>query len=133
MITIQKDIEITRHPATSQYSIWISIKEDKKETDIIYIFSHVFRAWFLKTDEEVLEFIRKNIDTHLSHLMDIQSHKNKSIFDNIRYRLVFQISDDISDENTIGFTGEKEDENKIKSYYFQSTEDSVIFNYRQSC
>lgn len=127
MITVQKERELTRHPETTQYSVWISIKEDDNETEFIYIFSHLYRAWFLKTDEEVLEFVNKLIDWHLSGIIATQLENNKTIFDNIRYRFVFQITKEINEDNRIGFTDDKSEDTKIQSFYYSNPDDVLSF------
>ncbi len=125
MITIQKEREIKRHPSTSQYSCWINLTENWKETEFIYIFSHPFREWFMKTDEEILTFIDKIIGWNIENLLSLQYQNNKSIFDNIRYRFVFQISKDINNENRVAFTSDISDDDKIVSFYFSKPEDDI--------
>ena len=125
MTTIQKEREITKHHSTSQYSVWIKINEDAQETEFIYIFSRVFRAWHMKTDTEILKFIDDIIDWHIAKINEYQKQNNQSIFNFIRYRFVFLI--DTSKDNNIGFTGNKSEDVKIKSFYFSNPNEAKDF------
>ena len=130
MYIIQEELELNKHHATDQYSIWVNVSDDsKKETEIVYIFSDLFRRSHMETEEKMTEFVN-NTKGALIEKITIQAkeYKNHSIFDYPRHRIFFQ--KDISKLNinsNIGTTWEANLDKNLPTMGFSTPESFLSY------
>lgn len=134
MYKVQEDIEVKRISGDTHYIAWVNVSEEWKETEVVYIFTDLYRHYhFDKTEEaESIDRMKKFVeDTKIAlveKLYSITKNSKQSIFDYPRHRIVF-LSDtnNLKLDNWIGYTWDAELDKKVLSYPFQSPESFLSY------